>query len=219
MRFHRAVIFANGELRDLAAARRLLDTQDLLIAADGGLEHMLRMAVLPHLLIGDLDSIDPGQVPHLEASGTEVRQYPPEKDETDLELAVLAAVQLGCQELLILGGLGGRLDHSLGNLALLTHPALEGISARLEDGLEEALIIRSRAQITGRPGDIVSLIPFQGDARGITTQGLKYPLTNETLLAYQTRGISNEMLTSAAEVGLESGLLLCIHTRSGNKRI
>ncbi len=214
MRFHRAVIFANGELRSPSAARRMLDPQDLLIAADGGLEHMLRLAVLPHLLIGDLDSVDASQLPHLEASGTEIRRYPPEKDETDLELAVQAAVQLGCAELLILGGLGGRLDHTLGNLALLAQSTLAEVSARLEDGIEEAFLIRSQAQIVGSPGDIVSLIPFQGDAVGVTTSGLKYPLNAETLHAHQTRGISNEMLSASAEVRLEGGILLCIHTRT-----
>jgi len=214
MRFHRAVIFANGELRSPAAARRMLDPQDLMIAADGGLEHMLRMAVLPHLLIGDLDSVDTSQLPHLEASGTEIRRYPPEKDETDLELAVQAAVQLGCGELLILGGLGGRLDHTLGNLALLAQPALAGVSARLEDGIEEAFLIRSQAGIDGAAGDVISLIPFQGEAIGVSTSGLKYPLNAETLHAHHTRGISNVMLAASAEVRLESGLLLCIHTRT-----
>lgn len=209
----RTVIFVNGRLRSPKRMAVLLRPDDWLIAADGGLRHLRHLGLAPRLLIGDLDSVTEDDVQWAVSRGAEVRRYPREKDETDLELALLAALQTGSRGILLAAALGGRLDQTLGNLSLLLRPELAGLDARLEDGREEVFLIRAQAEIHGRKGDIVSLLPWNGPAEGVTTQSLRYPLYDETLYPDQTRGISNEMLAGTAQVSLRAGLLLCIHTR------
>lgn len=209
----RAVIFVNGRLRSPQKLARRLRPDDVLIAVDGGLHHLRRLGLAPHLLVGDLDSIRAEDEQWAEARGTQVCRYPREKDETDLELALQAALQMGNGAIVLVAALGGRLDQTLGNLFLLMRPELEGMDVRLEDGLEEVFLIREQAEIYGHSDDIVSLLPLNGPAVGVQTQALRYPLRDETLYPDKTRGISNEMEGNRAAVSLRAGLLLCIHTR------
>ncbi len=209
----RAIIFINGEIPNLNVARRLLRDDDFIIAADGGTRHALNLGLLPSVVIGDLDSLDSVNRCTLEEQGVDFRQFPADKDETDLELALLYAREHGYEEILLIGALGGRLDQTLGNLSLLTDPALDGLDVRVDDGLEEAFFVRKQIEVHGRSGDVVSLLPWRGDVTGIRTKGLRWPLQNETLFAHQTRGISNELTAEKAYVEIETGLLLIIHTR------
>ena len=213
----RAIIFANGHLPDLEPARRLICPEDALIAADGGTQHILALGLLPSLVIGDLDSLAADNRRRLEGSSVEIRQYPRDKNETDLELALHSALDEGYRSILILAALGGRLDQSLGNLALLTDPSLAEVDVRLDDGIEEVFFVRKQADIQGRPGDTVSLLPWGGPAEGVTTEGLRWPLRGETLYPDKTRGVSNEMLGETASVTIQSGLLLVVHRRQNRK--
>ena len=140
----RAVIFVNGRIPDLDQVRKLIRPNDHLIAADGGTRHALALGLLPSLVIGDLDSLNPGDRRKLEAARTEIRIYPRSKDETDFELALNHSVSAGYSEILVVGALGNRLDQTLGNLALLADPSLAGLDVRLDDGEEEAWFVRTR---------------------------------------------------------------------------
>jgi len=217
MPVQRAVLFVNGLISDLEAARALLQPGDFLIAVDGGARHLAAMGLLPNLLIGDLDSLSTAEIAALETAGVPIQRYPVEKDETDLELAIQAALQRGAIRLLLVGALGGRIDQTLANIFLLTSPLLAGVEARLDDGIEAVSVIRGRALIRGRAGDTLSLLPVGGPASGITTTGLRYPLHAETLFPDRSRGVSNEMLTDRAEINLDEGVLLCVHTRKKEK--
>jgi thiamine pyrophosphokinase len=208
-------IFCNGERLALENVRAMLQPGDYLIAADAGLRYLRALDLIPNLVIGDLDSIDPAEQKTLAAQNVEVRRYPVHKDETDLELAVEAALAVGCRRLRIAAALGGRIDMTLSNIYLLQMAALNGLDARLEDGFEELFLIRPGtvpAQIEGQAGERVSLLPINGPAHGVTTQGLAYPLQGETLYPDRSRGISNQMLSARAQVTHAQGLLLCIHT-------
>jgi thiamine pyrophosphokinase len=209
-----AILFANGRLPDLEAARLLVSPQDVLIAADGGTRHARTLGLLPSVVIGDLDSLSAADRSELETAGARLLQHPADKDETDLELALAYALENGFSPIRILAGLGGRLDQCLGNLALLTAPASLQADVRLDDGLEEAFFTRGRSEVRGRPGELVSLLPWGGAARGVTTSGLRWPLSNETLYPERTRGISNRLLSDQASVTLASGLVLIIHRRT-----
>ena len=212
----RALIFANGPQLDLEAARAMVRPDDYLIGADAGLRHIWQMGLQPHLVIGDLDSLSPAEIDRLAATEVRVERHPIHKDETDLELAILAAVQDGCRTILVLAALGGRLDMTLANIFLLGLPELSGIDVRLEDGVEEVFLIHPGAEgrvIEGQVDDRVSLLAWGGPAQGIRTERLYYPLKGETLYPERTRGISNRMVESRARVTLEDGLLICIHTR------
>ena len=145
--------------------------------------------------------------------GAEVRRFPLDKDETDLELALQEAVATGCSRITITGALGGRLDQTLSNIYLLNLPVLADLDVRIDDGAQEVILIHSAVALQGSPGDTVSLLPLSPIVRGISTSGLKYPLTDESLIFYRSRGISNEMSAENANVQIQSGILLCIHAR------
>ncbi len=209
----RAYILANGDVRDYARQKACLRTDDLLIAADGGLRHFKAIGLQPHILLGDLDSVIPEEIDEARAHGVRVIRFPVDKDETDLQLAIDQAMEEGCLQIVIGGGLGGRLDQTLGNIFLLQQPAHPSVSVRLDDGLEEVFLITSEAKIDGQAGDIVSLLPLGGPVYDVKTFDLKYPLNYERLFPEKTRGISNVMTDNRARVTISRGLLICIHTR------
>ncbi|HKY53293.1 MAG TPA: thiamine diphosphokinase [Anaerolineales bacterium] len=210
---HRIIIFANGELPDLEKARLLLQPDDYIICADGGIRHALALGLTPSLVIGDMDSIDKDQWQSLEKSGVSIELFPHDKNETDLELALNRAIELIPKQLLIIGALGGRLDQMLGNIALLSDNRLADLNVRLDDGVEEIFFCRDQAQVHGKSGDIVSLIPWGNPVHGVQTQDLKWPLRSETIYADKTRGMSNEMVNDVASIKISSGLLLIVHQR------
>ncbi len=209
----RALIFANGELAEANNLRRLVQPDTLLVAADGGLRHLRRLGLKPDHVIGDMDSLSAAELAQLEVEGVALELHPRDKDATDLELTLRWVAANGCRQVRVVAALGGRLDQTLANIALLAHPAFTELDLRLDDGLEEVLLVRWRAVIEGAGGERVSLLAYGKPAEGVVTHGLKYPLRDETLDPHQSRGISNLMLGKRAEISLRSGLLICIHTR------
>jgi len=210
----RIIIFANGELPELNIARLLLRNDDYIICADGGTRHALALNIQPNLVIGDMDSLEKTQWQNLEKSGVSIELFPRDKNETDLELAINRAIKLVPKEIIVVAALGGRIDQTLANLALLSDIRLSTFDVRLDDGLEEIFICRDQVQVQGRSGDIVSLIPWQGAVSNIQTKNLRWPLQKETLYSDKTRGISNEMTDNTASISIGLGLLLVIHRRA-----
>ncbi len=207
----RIIIFANGDLPNLEKARSLLRPDDFILCADGGTRHALALGLTPNIVIGDLDSVTFDLRP-LTAKGTQIIQHPRDKNETDLELAIDHAVSLAPDQILILAALGGRMDQTLANIALLSNLQLATCDIKLTDGVEEIFFCRDQAKVEGRSGDIVSLIPWQGEVTGVFTENLRWHLHHETLYPDKTRGISNEMTADLATVQIRSGLLLIIHS-------
>ena len=212
----RIIIFANGELPYLEKARQLLQPHDHIICADGGTRHALALGLTPHLVIGDMDSINKSEWKNFEKSGVSVELFPQDKNETDLELAIHRALELDAKEIIIIGALGGRLDQTLGNIALLSTAPGSSRDIRIDDGVEEIFLCRDQAQVYGRSGDIVSLIPWGNPTHGVQTEGLKWTLRSESLYPEKTRGISNEMVREVANIKISSGLLLIVHTRQSS---
>jgi len=209
----RTLIFANGTLPNIDSARRLLRPDDFILAADGGTRHALALGCTPNLLLGDMDSISRADWKTLKESDVPIEIFPRDKNETDLELALQRAIEIGNNEIIILAALGGRLDQTLANLTLLTDPQLSTFNIKLDDGVEQAFFVHTRSSVAGRSGDLVSLIPWGGDVRILSTHGLKWPLADEILFAHKSRGISNEMTADTAHIEIESGLLLVVHQR------
>lgn len=213
---HRIVLFANGDLPLPNHLKAQLEEEDFLIAVDGGLHYLTALNLRPDLIIGDLDSADREEVNRLSAQGIEVRAFPPEKDENDLELALDAALEMNPDVIWVAGALGSQLDQTLGNIFLLTQPELANVDARLVDGTRQVFLIRKSVVIQGAPGQRLSLIPLNGPVTGVRTTGLKYPLEDETLYPDRTRGISNRLTGSSAKVSIKQGELLCIHQISNS---
>jgi thiamine pyrophosphokinase len=188
----------------------------LVVGADGGGAHALARGLVPHLVIGDMDSLPDAARADLAAQGCRFVVHPRAKDETDLELALTYAVEQGAHEIIVLGALGGRLDHTLANVLLLALPELAGVSVRIVAGHQDAFLMRGgeTRHVSGKPGDLVSLLPLGGPALEVTTTGLAWALCGDTLRFGFTRGVSNEMAATQAEIRLREGFLLVIHASS-----
>lgn len=209
----RVVVVASGAIEPADAA--WLDGADQVIAADGGASSLDRMGRVPDRLVGDLDSTDADLVERLRGGGVAIERHPSDKDASDTELALEAAVASGATELVLLGALGGqRLDHELANLLLLADSAFADVDLRLIRGTTTARVLHgdSVLALEGRPGDIVSLLPLARDAAGVTTDGLRWPLAGATLRAGRSRGLSNEVVATPASVRVRSGTLLVVET-------
>jgi thiamine pyrophosphokinase len=198
----------------------------LVAAADGGARLAEKLGIRLDLWVGDGDSWPEEDVRRLADAGVAVRRVPAAKDESDLELAVLAVAAFsaddrGIGRITILGAIGGpRVDHELANVALLAHPALAGLDVRLLDDRTRIRLLDGHAHggepvsvdLHGRPGDIVSLLPLDGTVAGITTRGLAYPLEDEPLDIGPARGLSNVRVGPRAIVTIRSGRLLIVET-------
>ena len=213
-----ALVLADGDLDDASLLDRSwpgwADGIDLVVAADGGARHATALGRRIDRWVGDGDSIAAGELERLAAEGVRIDRAPVDKDETDAELAVRAALDADPARITILGALGGaRLDHELGNVWLLAHPGLDGRAAVLLDGRSRIRLAGPGVvDLAGRVGDVISLLPFGGDARGITTHGLRYPLTGEPLRLGPSRGLSNVRDAADAGLTLAGGRLLVVET-------
>ena len=216
----RSVVLADGSTPTRATLDRAwpgwADGVELVVAADGGARHAGPLGLRLDRWVGDGDSIDPADLEALAAAGVRVDRVEREKDASDTELALLAAVADGADDVTILGGLGGvRIDHALTNVALLAHAALAGRGARLFDEQAARITLLAgpgEAGLEGRTGDLVTLVPVSGRAVGVTTRELRYPLGDETLEAGSSRGLSNVRTAPRAVVTLREGRLLVIET-------
>lgn len=220
-----ALILADGD----APSREGLDAAwpgwddgvTLVVAADGGARHGTHLGVRIDRWVGDGDSVDAAMLDALRAEGATIDRSPTDKDESDTELAVVAALLAGADRLSIVGALGGpRLDHALANLTLLSLPELAGLDVRILAAEQRIRLLvadgprtanaPSTMDLSGRIGDLVSLLPIGADALGVTTEGLRYPLLDEPLLLGRTRGLSNVRVTPTARVSLRAGHLLVV---------
>jgi len=172
------------------------------IAADGGAE----LGWPVDLVVGDLDSISAETLARVE----NVERHPAEKDATDLELALAAALRLDPERILVLGGAGGRLDHLLGGLLLLAADAYAGVQVDAQFGAAAVHVVRGERMLLGEPGELISLFAVHGAASGIVTDGLVYPLRGEALEPSSTRGVSNVFATREARIAVQRGVVLAV---------
>lgn len=206
------VIFAGGTLRPGRAVEAAIASADLVVAADSGAATALHYGCTPAFIVGDLDSLEI-PVSELEAMGCQFVHAAVEKNETDTELAMQVALEHGASEMTLLGALGGaRFDHTMANILLLA--GFEETPIRIVDGPSICWLLRGpgSTSIVGQPGDLLSLLPLTDAASGVRTTDLYYPLYGETLRFGRPRGLSNVLTREHAEVSLEGGMLLVIHT-------
>lgn len=206
------LLFANGDLEEIEWIRPYLASAAVVIAADGGTKHLWRLGHLPDMVIGDMDSLPQHARQWLAAANVPLIVAPANKDETDLELALLHAVTHFKEDILIFAAFGGRLDQTLANILLLAHPSLVTCPIELLTPYERAWLVTAETEIRGEIGDTVSLIPLGGDVWVQATNGLRWPLNNEILAFGPARGVSNALSAEVASICITSGTLLCLHT-------
>ncbi|MCA1795172.1 MAG: thiamine diphosphokinase [Desulfotignum sp.] len=186
----------------------LLASADLIIAADGGAGHLLQLGCLPHIIMGDLDSIAPKALQFFQKKGINIQPYPVRKNRTDTELCMVHALDQGADDITFVAATGTRLDHTLANIFLLARLADSSIRARIIDAHNEIYLIRDRLILAGKPGDLISLIPVSDRVEGVIVQGLAYPLDGQTLAMGSSLGVSNYFTQKKAVISIRSGTLI-----------
>jgi thiamine pyrophosphokinase len=212
----KAVVVAHGDVdpRD----RVHLEGADLIVAADGGTFALERWGVVPHAIVGDLDSLGMERALEYGARGVTIVPFSADKDESDLELAIDYATEAKADEVVLLGVFGGaRFDHELANTLLIAADEYRGTQMRAirGDTTVRALHGGEQLELAGAPGDLVTLLAVRGDAEGVRTHRLRYPLAGETLYFGAARGLSNIVVSEGASVACDRGVLLVIETRAG----
>ncbi len=209
------IIFANGKMKTFGKTekfRYLLDNCELIIAADGGANHCHNLGITPDIIIGDFDSIQPDVFNQYQTRDIEIVRYPRRKDASDLELSLEEAVKRGGDTISLMGALGGRWDMSLANILLASGKKFRNKKVSLYDNNCSMSILEPNVhhQISGTPGDRISLLPLHGNVYGVTLKSFEYPLDNHTIESGSSLGVSNVLTSTQADVIHTNGILLCI---------
>lgn len=204
----RCVIIGAAPVREELLRQFSGRTGDYLICADGGYALARRAGLTPDLLVGDLDSL------RGTADGVETIRVPAEKDDTDMMLALKEGLRRGYEEFVLLGALGGRLDHTLANIQTVAWGEEQGAFVMLADEDNLLSILRDgSARVPRLEGYHLSLFSYTEACRGVTVQGVKYPLEGAELTQLFPLGVSNEILAEEAFVQVEEGALLIVMSR------
>lgn len=211
----RCVIIGAAEIGNYVRMKKYLRPEDFVIYCDGGLKHAAeeRLSRMPDLVVGDFDSysLDAWRAKRF-AEDTETIVLPCEKDDTDTVYAMKEGLKRGFRDFLFLGVIGGRLDHTLGNVYMLEYLARAGAAGKIVDDVSEMqLISEGETAFVEESWAYFSLLNISGRAQGITIKGAKYPLNQAEIESWYQYGISNEVLTGQkAEIRVEKGSLLLI---------
>ncbi|MBI5123323.1 thiamine diphosphokinase [Candidatus Roizmanbacteria bacterium] len=213
----RAVIFVNGNLSDLSQAKKIITKEDCLIAADGGVKHVLKLGLVPQVVIGDFDSTPKNIFKKIgrtrRSAPTKIIKYPTKKNKTDFELAIDYCLEKKFQEIIIFGIFGDRIDHLMANIFLLAKTQIENKSVKIKivEGKKEIFILNKEIVINGKINDEVSIIPVSEKLEGTTTEGLYYRLIDDTLFFGSTRGVSNVLNKTSAKITVANGIALVVY--------
>ncbi len=208
----RALIIANGEIRDYTKlAEKLKEyTFNYVICCDGGVKHLKYLGIKPNYIIGDFDSADKNLVEQYDADGCEIEIFNVDKDFTDSELGINKGIDLGCEELVLIGGTGGRMDHTMANLNLGVLALSNDCNLIIVDELNVVHTVVGSIKIENKIGQNCSIIPLTLELNGVITKGLKYPLDNETIYLGETRPISNVIVDENAEIKIAKGVAFVV---------
>lgn len=203
----RAWIIAAGIIDEPGFYRSLkIKDDDLVICADGGYDHARLLGIKPSLVIGDMDSVTAPVLGGI----TPTIKYPREKDKTDSQLAVEYALEYECKEIILLGATGGRIDHTLANIMLLSLIADRGAEGMILTSQSKITLVTNEMKLIRGKEDEISFIPITPTVEGVTTEGLLYNMQNQTLRQGDTLSVSNEFRAATAHVKVHSGKLLVI---------
>ncbi len=207
-----ALIYLNGGSLNEKRLKGAIKETPYIIAVDGGANYLHNHKIIPDVLIGDMDSIHQNISRELAQKGTIIIQHPKEKDQTDSELAISYAIEQGCKEIVIAGFGGDRFDHMIATIHFLSK-VIKKIEVKIIQNNEDIYFVTKSLQFQGKKDDEVSIIPLLTDAKGVTTKGLQYALSDELLNISSTRGVSNVMSNSTASISLKEGTLMVVHRR------
>ena len=210
----KAVIFAGAKISDYTFCQEYLEGRDILICCDGGLHHTKALGLIPDFIVGDFDSVSQEVLNYYKGKNIPIRQFPTRKDETDMQLGIALALEKGATDLVLIGGIGSRFDHTLANAHLLLGLLKKGIRARLVDQNNCVELVDHPITIYGKVGDLVSTIPLSMMVKGITLTGFEYPLINRDLaLDDDMVAVSNVLAQEEARIDFTDGYLYVIRSK------
>ena len=204
----KAFVFTGGNIR-VENITEKPDAEDIIIAADSGYNNAKAMGITPHLLVGDFDSLGKSNIP----SGIKTVELPEEKDVTDTHVAVDAAIENGASQIVIIGGLDGRLDHTLSNLAILRDLFDKNIYTVITDGVNRVRYIKSTSTLIARSRfKYFSLVADDEKIKGVDIEGGKYPLKNGVIFRNRQFAVSNEITGNCALISVKKGGLFIVES-------
>ena len=210
----KAIIFAGANIGDYRFCEEYMMGADTVICCDGGMHHAKALGIVPDYIVGDFDSAAKEELEYYMAQGVPVRRFPTRKNETDMELGIFLALELGATELVLFGGIGDRFDHTLANAHYLLSLLKKGVRARLVDEKNCVEVIDRSLTIEGKRGELISTLPLSMEVTGITLRGFAYPLTDATLtLDGDLIAVSNVLAEERAEIEIKNGYLYVIRSR------
>lgn len=210
----KAVLFAGAAITDYSFCEKYLQNADWIICCDGGMHHAKALGITPDYIVGDFDSVRPEVLEEYRNMGISIRQFPTHKNETDMQLGMLLALELGATELVLIGGIGDRFDHTLANAHLLLYLLKKGVRGILVNEKNRVELIDKEVTLYGKAGDLVSTIPLSMQVEGVTLEGLEYPLVDYDLaLDDKLVAVSNVMTGTEAKVKIRKGYLFVMKTR------
>lgn len=212
---NRALIISGGTLT-CDTVEEELKKGGFLIGVDSGINYLYQHKIDPDFLVGDFDSVDSIAISHYKSKGQiPIREFNPVKDASDTEIAVRLAMELGFQEITILGATGSRIDHVLANIQVLTIPYRAGIHVNIVDSINRISLVSKNAiyKKCDLYGPYFSLFALGGTVKGLTLKGSKYPLENHELLPYDSLSISNQVIEEELEIRYEEGILILIEAK------
>ena len=210
----KACVITGGDVGPVFLKQMIRAHEDaMLIVVDGALEITDSLGMMPDYIVGDFDTVDhkvlekyPKQL---------ILRHPPEKDQTDTELALETAISAGCDKILLFGATGSRLDHSLANIFLLQRMAAKDVTAEIYNETNKLYLKTGSFKIkkAEQYGAFVSLLPLTERVENVTLDGLKYSLENRTFYREDTLGISNEIIAEEATVTFSNGMFLVVESK------
>ena len=206
------IIISNGNIHNLEKFSEIITRADLIICADGGAKHLRKMGILPHVIIGDLDSISLQDKSFFENNNIKIIKHPVDKDSTDTELAVDYAIEQKAHGVTLIGATGSRLDHTLANIFLLKKITEKKIKCRIIDDNNEIFLVTDKITLK-KTNSFLSLIPLTEKTKGVTTTGLMYELNNAEIKFGTSLGISNQIINEKASISLKKGILCVIKSK------
>ena len=209
----RAVVFGGADIFDYSFCEDYIK-DSYIVCCDAGMRHARKLGIKPDIIVGDFDSVDKETLEFYKSTCIDLKKFPCEKDETDMKLGIDAALEAGADNIIIIGGIGSRLDHTISNCILLYYVKKHGADAVVINEKNEIHLVTDKIEVRGQKGDIISLIPMTFEVCGVTTEGLKYSLDNDRLyFGSSLIAVSNVMVSDKACVEIKSGLLYLMKCR------
>ncbi len=207
----KAIIVTGGNKPSKKLLNSYIKSGDLIIGADKGSEYLYDYEIMPNIILGDFDSISEEKLKKIEEKQVEIIKFPPEKDYTDTEIAIMEAMKRGADTIYLFGGLGTRADHSLGNIGLLLTTKNKGARLLIVDDHNKMYLADKNMSLNGSQGEIISFHALSNVVKGFEIRGAKYNLNSYDMHLLDPRAVCNEFIDTPINIKYESGELLIIH--------